>query len=324
MLMHLRQSASVLALAATLLLGGVRAADAQVVQYYHLDALGSVRALTDQTGAVVARYDYEPFGEPVTPPAPPHERRQFTGHVRDAETGLDYFGARYYRADLGRFLTVDPGNASATLPDPQGWNAYGYARNNPFMYVDPDGRQWQVPPGSPGSRDNPFRVTVTGCDSDCQARESFNRFVFEHRFQLIATEVSERAGALASPKTYLEFYGLSAVGGLGVGSGVSLFGNGGLTSLSFSTSPYALWPTALAGPTVINGIYYTVHALERMAPVGLGIGRGVPVSVVENAIRFGTTMPGNKVGTVVHVFENVSVVTNLASNRVITVIVTGR
>ncbi len=174
--------------AALLALWVPAAAPAQVVQYYHLDAValrhasadrlratlseradgrvervGSVRALTDQTGAVVARYDYEPFGEPpslepsgddysaratasqgVGPPAVPHERRQFTGQVRDAETGLDYFGARYYRADLGRFLTVDPGNASATLPDPQGWNAYAYARNNPLRYVDPDGLAWRV------------------------------------------------------------------------------------------------------------------------------------------------------------------------------------
>ncbi len=178
--------------AALLALWVPAAAPAQVVQYYHLDAValrhasadrlratlseradgrvervGSVRALTDQTGAVVARYDYEPFGEPpslepsgddysaratasqgVGPPAVPHERREFTGQVRDAETGLDYFGARYYRADLGRFLTVDPGQASATLPDPQGWNAYGYARNNPLRYVDPDGRRWFAKDGN--------------------------------------------------------------------------------------------------------------------------------------------------------------------------------
>jgi RHS repeat-associated protein len=49
---------------------------------------------------------------------------------------LDYFGARYYRAELGRFTAVDPGQASAAVDDPQSWNAYAYARNNPLRYVD--------------------------------------------------------------------------------------------------------------------------------------------------------------------------------------------
>jgi hypothetical protein len=60
-----------------------------------------------------------------------------------------------------------------------------------------------------------------------------------------------------------------------------------------------------------------------MAPRGLG-GRGVPVSVVENAIKNGTKSAGNQPGTVIHIFENVRVVTNQAANRVITVITTGR
>ena len=59
-----------------------------------------------------------------------------------------------------------------------------------------------------------------------------------------------------------------------------------------------------------------------MAPRGLG-GRGVPVTVVENAIKNGTKAAGSQPGTIVHVFENVRVVTNQAANRVITVITNG-
>ncbi len=52
-----------------------------------------------------------------------------------------YFGARYYRANLGRFTTVDPVTTiEENLVDPQRWNRYAYARNNPLKYVDPDGR----------------------------------------------------------------------------------------------------------------------------------------------------------------------------------------
>jgi RHS repeat-associated protein len=66
----------------------------------------------------------------------------FTGKERDAETGLDYFGERYYSSSQGRFTTPDP------LPgwpqDPQSWNMYAYGRNNPLKYVDPDGTTYRV------------------------------------------------------------------------------------------------------------------------------------------------------------------------------------
>jgi RHS repeat-associated protein len=77
----------------------------------------------------------------VAPQNPPVDRKLFTGQERDFETGLDYFGARYYRADLGRFtmidslMTIDKNSA-----DPQRWNRYAYGRNSPLRFVDPDGK----------------------------------------------------------------------------------------------------------------------------------------------------------------------------------------
>src|SRR5689334_2398001 len=103
-----------------------------VVEYYHLDALGTVRAVTDQNGAVLERHDYMPFGEELCPSgatyvvcgtSPAGQAKRFTGKERDAETGLDYFGARYYAANLGRFTTVDPAyTLTENLVDPQRWN----------------------------------------------------------------------------------------------------------------------------------------------------------------------------------------------------------
>jgi len=109
------------------------------VTYYHTDAVGSARMVTDATGQVVQRHDYLPFGEEWG--AQPQDRRMFAGDERDQETGFDYFGARYYASQAGRFTTVDPvlGTKGALL-DPQQWNRYVYVRNNPFRYVDPDGR----------------------------------------------------------------------------------------------------------------------------------------------------------------------------------------
>jgi len=113
------------------------------VEYYHLDALGSVRAVTDANGQVVRRHDYKPFGEEVTVTFPNPDRQLFTGQERDPETGLDYFGARYYRPKTGRFTTVDPVYTwEDNLVDPQRWNRYAYARGNPLSFVDPDGRIW--------------------------------------------------------------------------------------------------------------------------------------------------------------------------------------
>ena len=113
----------------------------QVVEYYHLDALGSVRAVTNAQGQVIARHDFLPFGEELNPQYPPHDRRLFTGQERDFETGLDYFHARQLRVDLGRFATLDPLTDLAwTDPTLGATNAYGYVANNPLRYVDPDGR----------------------------------------------------------------------------------------------------------------------------------------------------------------------------------------
>lgn len=72
------------------------------------------------------------------------------GKERDAETagsssqGLDFFGARYYSAAQGRFTSPDPlGAGAGKVEDPQSWNLYAYARNNPLLYTDPDGMKFR-------------------------------------------------------------------------------------------------------------------------------------------------------------------------------------
>ena len=62
------------------------------------------------------------------------EKYVTTGHERDAETGLDYRGARFYDADVARFLSLDP--LAAEFP---AWSDYNYVLGNPVMLVDPDG-----------------------------------------------------------------------------------------------------------------------------------------------------------------------------------------
>ncbi len=72
---------------------------------------------------------------------------QFTGKERDSETGLDYFGASYNASSMGRFMSPDPFNPlalswskfNAWISNPQRWNKYAYALNNPVTLIDPDG-----------------------------------------------------------------------------------------------------------------------------------------------------------------------------------------
>jgi RHS repeat-associated protein len=117
----------------------------QVVEYFHLDALGSIRAVSNASGQLVERHDYLPFGEECTTgncaaPLRGSQPRQFTGKERDKETGLDYFGARYLASPTARFTTVDPVLAtSAAIADPQRWNRYAYGRANPLRFHDPTG-----------------------------------------------------------------------------------------------------------------------------------------------------------------------------------------
>jgi RHS repeat-associated protein len=76
----------------------------------------------------------------------------FTGKERDGNTGLDYFGARYFSGAQGRFTSPDPMmhpsesqfGQEGFLSDPQRWNKYAYALNNPLRNIDPDGYETQA------------------------------------------------------------------------------------------------------------------------------------------------------------------------------------
>jgi RHS repeat-associated protein len=111
----------------------------QVVEYYHLDVLGSVRAVTNEQGVVIARHDFIPFGEEIAPQYPPTERKLFTGQERDFETGLDYFNARQYRPDLGQFTAPDPMSLAPSPVGSQALGSYTYVSNSPLNLVDPSG-----------------------------------------------------------------------------------------------------------------------------------------------------------------------------------------
>ncbi len=121
------------------------------VYFYHTDPAGTPMAMTNMSRSVVWRADYKPFGEEQSISGTIENNEKFTGKEKDKETGLYYFGARYMRPEIGRFIVVDPvgpvssqtGKANEKLLlNPQKLNRYAYAGNNPYRYIDPDGRTW--------------------------------------------------------------------------------------------------------------------------------------------------------------------------------------
>jgi RHS repeat-associated protein len=114
----------------------------------------SVTYVADSTGKLRIALHYLPgsgtiyFDDVrVAAPNPPgfDNHYKFTGKERDAETGLDYFRARYYSNGLGRFTTMDPIHfQAAMLGDPQRFNLYAYVRNNPLAFIDPQGKSIEL------------------------------------------------------------------------------------------------------------------------------------------------------------------------------------
>jgi len=102
------------------------------VTYYHSDHLGSTSAITNEAGGLVAEQNYLPFGEEFLQ-GENSIRYEFTGKEFDSDLGLNYFGARYYSPETGRFLTIDPLLQYAS--------PYVYCGNSPLNCVDPDGRR---------------------------------------------------------------------------------------------------------------------------------------------------------------------------------------
>jgi RHS repeat-associated protein len=115
--------------------------DGQGPHYRLADWLGTTRVQVNSAGVAELTCASLPFGDPQVPcTSPPATEQFFTGKERDAESGNDYFGARYYASTMGRFMSPDPmGNSVADFSNPQSWNMYAYVLNNPLKYVDPTG-----------------------------------------------------------------------------------------------------------------------------------------------------------------------------------------
>ncbi len=116
------------------------------VSYYFSDHLKTASVITDAVGTIKSESDYYPWGGELQFANGDSNHYKFTGKERDAETGLDYFGARHYSNGLGRFITPDWAATPVAVPyadltDPQSLNQYSYVRNIPTSKFDADGHE---------------------------------------------------------------------------------------------------------------------------------------------------------------------------------------
>lgn len=120
-------------------------------RYVTADILNTPRVITGVAGEVLSRKDYMPFGEDLLAGRGVDQkygyvsgvRQGFTGFEKDEETRLSFAEARYYNPHHGRFTAVDPLLASGRSLNPQTYNRYAYAGNNPTLRTDPNGEVWK-------------------------------------------------------------------------------------------------------------------------------------------------------------------------------------
>ena len=119
----------------------------------HQDHLGSGRKLTDSTGAVRYRGEFDPHGQTLLEVTSGGtgtyaNSHKYTGYEREWSTNLDYAQARMYNHNRARFMQPDPlGIGAADLSAPQTLNSYSYVGNDPVNFVDPSGLNLEEPGG---------------------------------------------------------------------------------------------------------------------------------------------------------------------------------
>ncbi len=263
------------------------------------DHLGSTRAVTKQDKSVVECRDFFPFGERIGSglngrsadcygAAGGAVKQQFTGQERDAESSLDYFGARYYSARLGRFIGPDEPLVDQFASAPQSWNLYSYVRNNPLRFLDPTGRKCVTT--DDGS------VADDGDGEMCQAVvEEGPQETTVYAYPQInpAVALALRSAAFRAENDFRVFATVSLVAGAAAGGGMALAASGaGLTTIGgtvagpvvpilpqLQTAIQRSYPVFESG---LRNLQLSKHAAQRTAE------RGFTREMVQETIKKGT------------------------------------
>ena len=256
-------------------------------EFYQTDGLGTALALTDGAGASSTTYTQEPFGNTTRTGASTNSF-QFTGRENDG-TGLQYHRARYYHPKLQRFMSEDPIDFfSGDL------NLYGYVKNNPTNLTDSTGAIVDTLADLGFIGYDIYRLAIDG-------RKHLGSNLAALGLDIGGAFTPFVTGLGVTSRVAKKFPDLPASIPVGrSGNPINVVGPGG---------------KPLNVPAAIGGRTYSGHALDQMQ------GRGIPPSVVDNAIHTGTTSPGKYPGTNTHYdsVNNITAVTNSKTGNVVTV-----
>ncbi len=270
--------------------GGQRVAMRKAGTVYFLtqDHLGGT-ALVTQAGSptkMVSRVRYYPYGTIRTQEFGPGVTelptdKLYTGQQRETEGGIYYYGARFYNADIGRFLSADsivPGAG-----DPQALNRYAYALNNPLRYSDPTGH---CPAGDDGHCDWSLTGGTPVCYSCGGHRRIFIPFypVLEFDPSMIPLPVGGEGALRAAQTAWL----LGAAGAAGCAQycGDALRGGAnGIEALGDFSSAFGTMFSGGAAP-VRKGQEGVERAVDELEDLGFDVvGREITVDTSEGRTR---------------------------------------
>jgi len=110
------------------------------------DALGSVRQMSNQAGAISLAQNYDPYGSVIASAGAVQTSYGFDGEATDSATGLVYLRSRFYAPDMGRFMSRDTWGGNTNQP--MAFNLWNYTDANPINRGDPSGQCWATVPGS--------------------------------------------------------------------------------------------------------------------------------------------------------------------------------
>ena len=120
-----------------------------ILYYYITNLQGDVMSIVDAQGAVVASYNYDPYGNLISDELAENtvghlNPLRYRAYYYDSETGFYYLQSRYYDPEIGRFLNAD--SFASTGQGLIGNNIFGYCLNNPVLYLDNSGNSASLPP----------------------------------------------------------------------------------------------------------------------------------------------------------------------------------
>jgi RHS repeat-associated protein len=210
--------------------------------YYHADQLGSIRALTDQAGAVVATYAYDAYGSTTASTGSVANPLRYAGEYQDVESGLYYLRARYYDPASQQFLTRDPLVAATE-------QAYTYAAGSPLNATDPSG----LDPGGPSGYDDPefpgFWCSVLGFCSDAEKQAIlFWQYRTQAAENIVRAQEQARGAGLAGPYIGGIDHPLMAAGNTVCAAVLSTGSSGKPFGETLKVGPYAAKSIPARGP----------------------------------------------------------------------------